>query len=57
MKQRGLKRLRGCGCNSARIKKCFRRPSNWQEMYDRSGDYGLKVTPRKKIERFYSEED
>jgi hypothetical protein len=54
MKRRGLKRLRGCGCNSAKIKRVYKR---WRESYDRSKTYDLKQLPRKKTERFDPDKD
>lgn len=47
MKQRGLKRLRGVGCNSGRLKAVV---SDWKTRYDLSGGYRLKVSPRNKNE-------
>jgi hypothetical protein len=47
MKQRGLKRLRGVGCNSGWLKMVV---GDWKSRYDLSGGYRLKVLPRIKNE-------
>jgi hypothetical protein len=45
MKQRGMKRLRGTGCNSSFVKA---RVSDWKKRYDKSSTYNLKVESRNK---------
>lgn len=43
MKKRGLRRLKGNGCNNSLVK---RRVRDWKKRYDLSGGYGLKTDKR-----------